>query len=226
MRLVMRVLVSVFVLVTAVSAAPAAPAAPTIQPGSYISTAVGGCTLSFVFDGGGRVFLATAAHCVRGVGDAVRSVDGTIIGRAAVVGDAAFASTDWALIQIAPAYISRVRADVLGHPGTPTGVATSSKPGDEVLYSGYGVPWDEARYTREHRFGFMESETVSTYRLIGMDTWGDSGGPILLTRNGRAVGIVSRFCYGPCTSAGPTVQAVLAQAARKGVPVRLRTARL
>jgi hypothetical protein len=221
---VTRVLVAAFVLVTVVSAAPAAPAAPTIQPGTFISTPVGGCTLSFVFDGDGRTFLATAAHCVRGVGDAVTTQDGTVIGRAAVVGSAASASTDWALIQIASAYVSRVHADVLGHVGTPTGVATSSRVGDEVLYSGYGIPWDQTQYTREHRFGFMETQTRSTYRLIGSDTWGDSGGPIILAKNGRAMGIVSRFCFGPCTSEGPTVQAVLQQAAAKGVPVTLRTA--
>ena len=39
-------------------------AAPVIQPGIEISTDVGGCTASFVYDGGGKTYIGTAAHCV------------------------------------------------------------------------------------------------------------------------------------------------------------------
>ena len=227
MRLTLHARVGAFVLVTGLFVGAMAPAAPAIQPGTFISTPVGGCTLSFVYDGGGpvsgRVFMGTAAHCVRRTGDKVALEDGTVVGTAAVIGNANNASTDWALIEIAPAYVSRVKASVIGHPTTPTGYAKTSRTGDEVLFSGYGIPWDQASYTRENRFGFMTSHEKSHYELIGSDTWGDSGGPIVFAKDGKALGIVSRFCIGVCTSEGPTVQGILDQAAAKGYAVTLRT---
>jgi hypothetical protein len=105
----------------------------------------------------------------------------------------------------------------------PTGFDTHANVGDEVLYSGYGVPWAVSPATRTDRFGYMVSQDKSSYELIGSDTWGDSGGPIVLARTGQAMGLVSRFCFGACTSEGPTMQGIIAQAAAKGVALKLRT---
>lgn len=227
MRLTMRALVGAFALVTVLSIAPGAPAAPSIQPGTFISTPVGGCTLSFVYDGGGlqsgKVFMGTAAHCVNKVGDKVALQDGTVIGQAAAIGNANNASTDWSLIEISPAYISRVKAAVIGHPNSPRGYAKSSSIGDEVAFSGYGIPFDQTSFTRQNRFGFMVTQSSNHYTLLGSDSWGDSGGPIVFSRSGKAMGIVSRLCIGVCTSEGPTVQGTLQQAAAKGFAVTLRS---
>src|SRR5439155_2156422 len=97
-HLVAGVLLVLGVLVAAPSGQTTAP----IQPGSFMSTAEGGCTLSFVYDGAGplagNVYLGTAAHCVKKVGEDVVLEDGTVFGDVAVIGDAAHAATDWALV--------------------------------------------------------------------------------------------------------------------------------
>jgi hypothetical protein len=221
--LIQRALVAAFVLVGAGFVAPAAPAASSIQPGTFISTPVGGCTLSFVYDGGGKVYMSTAAHCVKAVGDDVALSDGTVIGDAALRGNPNSTSADWALIEIRPAYTSRVKAGILGHPTMPKGYDKTSKPGDEVFISGYGIGFDQTAFTRQNRFGFMVSQSKSHYTLIGSDTYGDSGGPIVLAKDGKAMGIVSSVCLGLCTSEGPTVQGILQQVAAKGLAVTLRT---
>jgi hypothetical protein len=222
-----RLLVLVSVLVTTVIAAPAAPAAPSIQPGTFMQSKAGGCTFSFVYDGtgatAGQVFMGTAAHCVRKVGDLVALANGTVVGDAAVIGSQAKAATDWALIRIRPEYVSRVRPGVIGHPAAPSGYAKTSRPGDLVFFSGYGIPFDSVAATRQNRAGLMVSQSKTRYTLIGSDSWGDSGGPIILAGNNRAMGIVSRLCIGACTSEGPTVYGILLQAAAKGFAVRLRT---
>jgi hypothetical protein len=222
-RLFAHVLGAAAVVLGLLAASPSVPAATPLQPGMYISTPVGSCTMGFVLDSPTTVYMATAAHCVSQVGDRVSTIDGTSIGRAALIGSADGPSTDWALIAIDSAYASRVKGSVIGHPTMPTGFNTQSNFGDEVLYSGYGIPWEVAPATRTDRFGYMVSQDKSTYELIGSDTWGDSGGPIMLAKSGQAMGLVSRFCFGACTSEGPTVQGIIAQAAAKGVALKLRT---
>jgi hypothetical protein len=71
----------------------------------------------------------------------------------------------------------------------------------------------------------MVSQNKNHYTLIGSDTYGDSGGPIVLAKDGKAMGIVSSVCIGLCTSEGPTVQGILQQAAAKGFALTLRTAK-
>src|SRR5581483_9012258 len=106
-RLFTRGLVTLFALVTVLSVTSVAPAADPIQPGDFMATSVGGCTFSFVFDGGGVTYLATAAHCVEKVGNKVSLEDGTVVGHAAVIGNADHAANDWALIAIDAPYVSR-----------------------------------------------------------------------------------------------------------------------
>ncbi len=223
LRLFTRALAVSAVVLGAFALTPASPASAPVAPGTFISTPVGGCTLGFVFDEPGTVYMATAAHCVNKVGDAVKLQGGSVVGHAAVIGSAGRASTDWALIKIDPDYVSRVRAGVIGHAHAPSGFSKRARTGEEVSFSGYGIPWNATSTTRTHRFGFMSRETHSSYELIGSDTWGDSGGPIILAHSGQAMGLVSRFCYGLCTSEGPTVQGILEQAAAKGLDLKLRT---
>lgn len=205
---------------------PAHAATDPIQPGDFVGTSVGGCTLNFVFDGGGKTYFGTAAHCVERVGETVETLAGEPFGRVALIGDADVTAQDYAFIEVLPDYVGRVSASVLGHAGTPTRVTRASETvlGDRVDFSGYGVGFDLLPITREERFGYVVSDDASEYTLIGMDTWGDSGGPIVHTATGGAYAIVSRLCIGVCTSEGPTVEGMLAKAAARGLPLTLRTA--
>ncbi len=221
-----RLLVLAFVLVSALSVAPAAPAAISIRPGTYMATRDAGCTFSFVYDGTGalaeNVYIGTAAHCVKAVGQDVAVSNGTVVGDVASFGSANNSATDWAFVKIRPEYVSYVRPSVIGHSKAPSGYAKSSHPGDQVYFSGFGIPFDHTPQTRQNRTGAMVSQGRARYTLMGMDSWGDSGGPIIL-KNNRAMGIVSRLCAGACTSEGPTVAGILAQSAAKGFTVTLRT---
>jgi hypothetical protein len=217
----------VFVLVSALWVAPAAPASISIRPGTYMATRNSGCTFSFVYDGtdflDGNVYIGTAAHCVSRLGEDVAISNGTPVGDVAMMGSAKSASTDWALVKIRPEYVQYVHPSVIGHSKAPTGYAKSSHAGDQVYFSGYGIPFDHTPQTRQNRTGVMVSQGKTRYTLIGMDSWGDSGGPIILANN-LAMGIVSRLCENdPCTSEGPTVSGILGQVQAWGLTVTLRT---
>jgi hypothetical protein len=223
------VLVALFAA-TLVLASPApVRAADPIQPGDFVGTSLGGCTLSFVFDGlganTGRVYLGTAAHCVEQVGDAVQDEFGAQFGTVALIGNPDDTAEDFAFIEVAPAFVSQVSPAVKGWAQYPTGSTIHSETafGDLLQLSGYGVGFDLLGPTREQRVGVLTFDDAETYRLIGPDTFGDSGGPIVHKRTGRAFGIVSRLCIGLCTSEGATVEGILAKAAARGFPVQLRT---
>ena len=207
--------------------APAAHAATDpIQPGDYVGSSIGGCTLNFVFDGGGKTYFGTAAHCVASVGETVRTLADEPFARVAMIGNPDVTAQDYAFLEVLPGYLSRVSPVVLGHAGTPTGVtpASATALGDQVDFSGYGLGFDLINVTRERRVGWIVGDDASEYTLVGMDTWGDSGGPIVHTSTGGAYAIVSRLCIGACTSEGPTVQGMLAKAAGRGLSLTLRTA--
>lgn len=219
-------------LATAVVLATASPALAggTLQPGAYHETDVGACTLNFVFDGtgaqAGKVFIATAAHCVEGVGDEVRDFDGEPFGRVGAVGDADDTKTDWALIEVFASERGRVSPSVAGHPSYPTGYTTPAQTafGDQIQFSGYGLGFNLLRPTRERRFGLLTFDDAEIWRVAGPMNFGDSGGPLVHVRTGRALGVESRVCLGVCTDEGPTVQGVIAKAGKKGFTVTLRTA--
>lgn len=225
----MRKPAAVLIALLAIAMLPAAPAhaaTDPIQPGDYVESSVGACTLNFVFVGGGRTYFGTAAHCVSRVGETVRTLANEPFGRVAMIGNPSVTAQDYAFIEVLPGYLSRVSPRVLGNAGTPKGVtpASATAAGDQVRFSGYGLGFHLLNVTREQRVGYVMNDNAQMYTLIGMDTWGDSGGPIVHTRTRGAYAIVSRLCIGACTSEGPTVQGMLAKAAARGLRLTLRTA--
>lgn len=222
-------LAATFLLVP-LALAPAQATVNTIQPGDFMSSSVGGCTLNYVFDGvgpvAGRVFIGTAAHCVNAPGDLIDSSPFADFGAVAVMGSAGAARTDWALIEVFPDFQRWVKPWVKGHPDMPQGVASraTATAGDLIQISGYGMLFGTSAPTQEQRIGVLTDYRGDTHLMAGPIIYGDSGGPLTLIDGGLAMGINSRLCVvGPCTEFGPTVETILLQAAQKGFPVELRT---
>lgn len=189
-------------------------------------TDVGGCTLGFAATGGGETYFMTAAHCVERVGDDVELEDGTVFADVAAIGDADDTARDWALLDVRNAFVPQVRGAVRGIPGTPTGSTTANETeaGDVLRFSGHGIPFFIDPITRENRYGVVVSDDGDMYTAVGMDSFGDSGGPIVHEASGKAYGLVSRLCLGVCTSEGPTIQGVLGKAAARGFALTLKRA--
>src|SRR4051794_11209487 len=154
-------------LTTALAAAALAPgaasAATTLQPGAYMETDVGSCTMNFVYTGGGSTYLGTAAHCVTGVGQRVRDIDGTEFGSAAFVGDQNDTAWDFAFIKVAPEDVARVSPAVKGWPSFPKGFTTAAETltGDSIQLSGYGLGYDTTPTTQEQRKAVTGSDDAS-----------------------------------------------------------------
>jgi hypothetical protein len=203
----------------------AASAAVTLQPGAYHETDVGSCTLNFVYTGGGKTYLGTAAHCVSSIGQQVRDIDGTVFGKVAFIGDQNTTAWDFAFIEVDPEDLGRVSPAVKGWPAFPKGATTPAETllGDSIQLSGYGLGYDTTPATQEQRRAVMGSDDASTYTVSGPIHWGDSGGPLVHIGTGKALGIVSRLCAGTCSEEGPTVQGIVAKAASRGFAVSLRT---
>ena len=209
----------------AVALPGAAQAAVTLQPGAYMETDVGSCTMNFAYSGGGKTYLGTAAHCVSGIGQPVRDIDGVTFGKAAFIGDQNTTQWDFAFIEVDPEDVGRVSAAVKGWPAYPKGstVPTDTLNGDAIQLSGYGLGYGTTTTTQEKRQAIMGFDDAELYDVTGPIHWGDSGGPLVHVRTGKALGIVSRLCAGACSEEGPTVQGILAKAAQRGFPVTLRT---
>lgn len=220
-------------LAVAAAALPAgsASAAGILQPGALVETDTGRCTLNFAYtgtgaDNKGEVYVGTAAHCVEGVGQQARDADGEAFGTVALQGDPAVNAEDYAFIKVDPEDRSRVLAQVKGNASYPTGVTTAGETsfGDTLQASGFGLIFDSLPLLRERRIGLLSSDTATEYRAIAPVLFGDSGGPIVHTRTGKALGIVSRLCVGSlCTVEGPTVEGALAKAAARGLSLQIRT---
>ncbi len=211
-------------LAAAVLAAPGmALAAGALQPGSFVRTDTGECTLNFAYTDGASTYLGTAAHCVGGVGQVARDKDGVPFGEVAVRGDPILLADDYALIRVRASELSRVSPRLKGSPRYPTGftVPTDTRNGDAVQLSGFGLPFRLLPLTQQRRIALMGRDNGSSYQVIGPLLQGDSGGPLVHVRTGRALGIVSRLCVGLCTAQGPTVQGILARAKARGLVVRL-----
>lgn len=208
---------------------PAADAAtgPLIQPGEFSVSGDAGCTLNFVYSGsGGATYIGTAAHCVPGgVGARVKLSDGTVVGDVAVIGNENATETDWALIRVRSESLGRVSPAVKGHPTIPRGVTNKDETafGDQVKQSGYGLGFEFTAPTREQRVSLLTFDDNQLYTVLGASIFGDSGGPMVHARTGKALGIVSRLCIGTCEMEGPTVQGILDQARAKGFTLTLRT---
>jgi len=204
----------------------AASAATTLQPGAYMETEVGSCTLNFAYTGpSGQTLLGTAAHCVDHIGQPVRDIEGVQFGTATFIGNADTTATDFAFIAVDPEDVGRVSAAVKGWPAYPTGstVPAETLSGDSIQLSGYGLGYGTTKTTQEQRTAVMGFDDPEIYDVTGPIHWGDSGGPLVHKRTGKALGIVSRLCAGACSEEGPTVQGILSKAAAAGFPVTLRT---
>lgn len=228
-RLIALLLISALAAVLA-NPIPASAADP-IQPGDLMQAGSAQCTLNFVYDGAGRlagnVYMGTAAHCVDNVGQSVSDGDGRTWGRVAFIANPNDIGNDFAFIQVISSFKSSVRSSVLGHEGTPKGVASANEggAGDVVLLSGYGLIFRPTALTRHKRFGVLLTTTGSEYQAVAPHFFGDSGGPVVLGGSGAALGIVSVVCLGTCGNLrGPTVQHILKKSASSGFPVRLRSA--
>ena len=202
-----------------------ASAAVTLQPGAYHETDAGSCTLNFVYDGGGKTYLGTAAHCVERVGQRTRDIEGVEFGRVAFIGDADTTERDYAFIEVDAEDLGRVSPAVKGYPQYPVGYTTPTQTasGDRIQLSGYGLGYGTTTTTQEKRQAVMGFDDQSFYTVTGPIHWGDSGGPLVHIGTARALGIVSRLCVGVCSEEGPTVQGILSDAAANGFPVTLRT---
>ena len=199
-----------------------------LQPGDYMVAGNSACTTNFVYDGtgtkAGKVYLGTAAHCVTSVGQDV-SDGSTVWGDVAVIGNANGVATDWALIEVRAAHVSRVRAAVKGWPSYPTGYTTPAETaiGDLVQISGHGLGFNFVNVTQEQRRAVLTYDDTTVHDVAGPIDFGDSGGPLVHVRTGKALGIVSQLCIGACTETGPTVQGIIAAATAAGFPVAIRT---
>ena len=229
-RLLLAACLTVFAL--AAGQAPSSAASDPLQPGDYVGSSVGGCTLNFMYVGtaaanNGRVYLGTAAHCVKGVGETVVDQGGQAFGRVAFKGNENATADDYAFIEVFGNHVARVSPRMKGHTAYPRlGFTTSSQTGfgDQLVSSGYGVGFSVTNLTRERRPAVLTFDDASEYGTAGPFIFGDSGGPVVHQRTGRALGVVSRLCAGSCTQIGPTVEGVLARAHRAGFAVRLVTA--
>jgi hypothetical protein len=207
--------------------APGASAAEVIQPGMLITVGTAGCTANFVYDGvgvnAGRTFIGTAAHCATNVGDDVKDASGAVFGDVAYIGDADATAADFSFIEVRTEDLGRVSTVVKGH-SAPKGYTTSDDLalGDTTTLSGYGMGFDITPTTQEGRIGVVTGSDDEIYTVVAPIIYGDSGGPVVHTASGKALGIVSRLCIGVCTEEGATVEGILAKAADAGFPVSLR----
>ena len=210
-------------------AAPVGAAGELIQPGAFSKTAVGGCTLNFVYDGtgvnAGKTYLGTAAHCVKEIGDDVKLASGEVFGDVAFIGDEDSSAPDFAFIEVRREFRSRVSPAVKGYPAYPTGVTSpqDTATGDTVQISGHGLGFGFTAATQEKRFAVLGYDDDQIHKVTGPIDFGDSGGPLVHVKSGRALGIVSRLCVGICSEEGPTVAGLLDKANAAGFGVRLRT---
>ena len=215
------------VALSVVAPAGAAQAAQTLQPGAYHESSSGSCTLNFAYTGpSGETLLGTAAHCVtEGVGQRVSDLDGIEFGTVSFMGDENSTEWDFAFIKVDAEDVSRVRSSVKGYPMYPKGFTTPTETatGDVIQVSGYGLGFGTTRLTQEQRKAVLSYDDAEIHTLTGPVIFGDSGGPFIHVRTGKALGIVSRLCVGLCSEEGPTVQAMIAKAASRGYSVTLRT---
>lgn len=215
-----------------------------IQPGDEVIFGNALCTLNFVFDGtgplAGKVYIGSAAHCVNGnVGIKASTGGAANFGEVVYVGDYPDSvnggdavengidgtQLDFLLIEVYPAFVSRVDAEVLGRPGMPSGFTKAMETafGDLVHASGYGTGFSLVRATRENRTGMLTFDSATDWEGEVPITPGDSGGP-LLHETGKAMGVVSGFTLPVPIWYGPTVEGVLDEMHDLGWPIELRTA--
>lgn len=202
---------------------PARAADAPIQPGAIVYTPRGQCTLNFVFrDARGTRYIGTAGHCVRGVGDRVR--DGSRVEFGTVVFSSNGRVHDYALIRIDAARHADVNP-ALRQWGGPTGVHDDRDAflGDPVLQHGYGIVYGSNPATRG-RAGVLWDIGQYDYVVEGAALFGDSGGPVLDQKTGRALGIANWINVPPWLMGGATIEGFMERAAGAGFALTIETA--
>jgi hypothetical protein len=150
-----------------------------------------GCTANFIFRDSRYYYVGTARHCVRGTGSVVvMQVDtttlaaiGTVVKKTSGEGDV---GKDFALVRIYPSVRSRwgVRSAV-PLTGGPRGVYTGcGAPTVKYWGHGYGAAVAQGKLY----FGLATNWVGSGYGWTGAGILGDSGGPVLIAGDERAVG--------------------------------------
>ena len=249
-----RLAVAALTLVCTLAPATSAGADGTVHPGDFIRFDSGSnniwCTAAFVFDGlgahAGKVFMGTAAHCIQkpggqevtvgsgpenGTTDVAGTTGGTeVLGRIVAQGSTAAVDGDWALIEVRPEMVPRVRPELRRYPEHPSGVAV---PDDMAAYDvlehvGYGIPFFVHPLLRDERQGLFLRSDGRVFESLLAVYGGDSGGPIVHGPSGKAVGILNGyFCSTvppDCVVHGSTVAETIRQAAAQGFTVQLRAA--
>ncbi|HET6403519.1 MAG TPA: hypothetical protein VFH78_02635 [Candidatus Thermoplasmatota archaeon] len=176
-----------------------------IYPGAKALTPIGQCTLNFVVTDGVELYVGTAGHCVRGVGDRVR-VPGVVFGT--VVQSAYGGGRDWAFVRVDPE--DRHLVDpTLATWGGPRG-AREAMPGEVVVHHGWGASLGQVDETRG-RAGVVVAPVHRGFIYAGSVDSGDSGSPVMLA-TGEAAGIAVATIFIP-----------LPEPARNPVPVTWAT---
>jgi hypothetical protein len=150
--------------------------------------------------------VGTAAHCTERVGERV-TVPGTgQIGTVVYDSDSVGSDVDFTLIRIDDELVGRTNPQVRGFSGPTGSVAPAElQRGDLVDVFGYGVVVGSREQTRARR-GVLMNWDATEYAINMPAVNGDSGGPILHSSTGKALGIVSRygfFATPPSTDQGP-----------------------
>lgn len=217
-------------------AAPQAGAAPSsgprpafggtdspLRPGASLG---GYCTFNFVFYDaklarGQRptAYVGTAGHCTEKVGEPVELRGAGRVGEVVYDSDVVKSGVDFSLIRIDPRMVGRTNPQMLGWYG-PTGFATVAdlKRADVVDLHGYGLVLGQNDTTRS-RQGRLVNWTENEYVVNMPAVNGDSGSPLLQDRNGKALGIVSRYGFTatpPSTDVGPLMPYVFAELRKAG----------
>lgn len=203
-------------LLLPVGGAHAAPAVTAIQPGANVVIGPNSCTLNFVFETTTKKYIGTAGHCGN-VGQIAKSSSPTKdIGPIVYSENSGAPGIDFALIEIDPVRWSEIQPSVRSY-GGPVGAtnAAETSTGDIVLVTGYGVGFSLTSTTRD-RSGVLISDNANEYVTDMVAVNGDSGGPVLHSKTGKALGTVSRYNLPLSTDIGPTVERILAKLRNNG----------
>lgn len=202
-------------------------AASFIRPGAEASTAEGYCTYNFLFYDSSNAYIGTAAHCTDKIGEVAALGNGTRIGVVVYDSDrtaGANADVDFALIKLDANRVAWAHPQMIGHDG-PKGIAVRANLtiGEPLSFYGYGLLFGSASPTRA-RDGVLVSTTATLYRADMPAVNGDSGGPILETSTGHAMGIISHYGFtAGTTDEGPLMTFVMAELQKANFNVTLAT---
>lgn len=198
--------------------AHAAPAVTAIQPGANVVIGSNSCTLNFVFETATKKYIGTAGHCGTVGKIAKSSSPSKDIGPIVYSENSGAPGIDFALIEIDSSRWSEIQPAVRTY-GGPVGATTPSETdvGDVVLVTGYGLGFSLTPTTRD-RAGVLVQDNANEYVTNMVAVNGDSGGPVLHSKTGKALGTVSRYNLPLSTDIGPTVERILAKLRNNGYP--------